>query len=124
MSRNLVNQFNKEVAGATSIEEARAIALAYLFKEIEMVSSEVKEEFSTVKNSSTAVDLISTAVSSRLESLLDEAFKGAPLFPLYIETCCSIAASKSLMGLPINDTKEAIKNSFLSKLERDGVYEV
>ena len=124
MSRNLVNQFNKEVAGATSIEKAREIALAYLFKEIEMVSSEVKEEFSTVKNSSTAVDLISTAVSSRLESLLDEAFKGAPLFPLYIETCCSIAASKSLMGLPINDTKEAIKNSFLSKLERDGVYEV
>ena len=127
MSRNLVERFNNEVVKATSLEEARAIALAYLSREIELISLEVKDELSYIDNSSSAVDIVSTAVSSRLSSLLDEAFKGAPLFPLYIETCCSIAASSSLIdnGLSLSiKEKEAVVDSFLSKLERDGVYEV
>ena len=120
----LIKNFNKEVAGATSIENLREISLKYLSEEINSISSEVKEEFSTIENSSSVVELISTAVSKRLEGLLEDAIMGRPLFPLYIETCCSIAASKSLMGLPINDDKEAIRNSFLNKLKRDGIFDL
>ena len=127
MSRNLVEKFNLEVAKATSIENARDIALAYLKEEIEMISSEVKEELGYIPNSSYAVDTVSTAISKRLCSLLDDAFRGAPLFPLYIATCCSIAASSSLIDkdnpLSIKE-KEVVVDSFLNKLERDGVYEV
>lgn len=127
MSRNLVNQFNQEVAKATSIEKARAIALAYLTREIESISLEVKEEISISDISSKAVDLVSTAVSKRLCSLLDDAFRGAPIFPYYIEMCCSISAANSLneSELPLSfNERKAIVDSFLSKLERDGVYEV
>lgn len=125
MSRELVKKFNEEVVGATSIEKAREISLAYLSAEMNLISAEVKLEEGDDPSSISAVDIMSTAISRRLENLLEDVIKGIPVFPQYIKTCCYIAAIKSLMRYSINHEKEeAIRNSFLSKLERDGIFDL
>ena len=130
MSRQLVKNFNLEVAGATSIENLREISLKYINEEINLISSEVKAEFGNDSASSELIDKINSEISSALKEALEMVISGYTLCPDWVKVGCYIAAHKTVVRSgsfddPLSyERKDAIEKSILSKLERDGVYEV
>lgn len=81
MSRQLVKNFNLEVAGATSIENLREISLKYINEEINLISSEVKAEFGNDSASSELIDKINSEISSALKEALEMVISGYTLCP-------------------------------------------
>ena len=130
MSRNLVNQFNSEVAKATSIDEVRAIALTYIKAEMDLISAEVKAELGDNFASLELIYKINSEISKDLIKSLEMIISGRVLCPDWIKVGCGIAAHKAIIdNWSFNDRlsykeKDAIEKSILSKLERDGIFDL